>query len=156
MQFDTSEQRERFGAWLKQEMDRMAQHARRGEWLTGDFEGRLAWCIPGEMLIARFWEKDKPDAGLWLIGGRRMPLEHLRFEHAASAREAARQFVMKWQLQAAQLAEGQAGAGGDFAETAERLTQCAEFLYGLTTREEVWRETAETSDGRSVQGTLRN
>ncbi|MCG6872327.1 MAG: DUF4826 family protein [Gammaproteobacteria bacterium] len=154
MQFKTTAQREEFAAWVKQAIDHMADHVRRQELLAGDFRGMLAWSIPGEIAIARFWENENPDGGLWLIGGQ-VPVEHLRFEHAGSPREAARQFVMKWQLQAAQLAEGDSDSAVNFTDAAKRLTGCAEALYALTTHDKLW-EANLTAEGNSVRIPLQN
>ena len=99
-------------------------------------------ALPGLLFIGTVASKTDKDKAFWVISGD-IPTDHLELKQAATAREAAKHFALKWQLQAVRLAESQAVGRHDedprvFAAASTELTRKAEALYVLTEQDEHW------------------
>jgi hypothetical protein len=84
-------------------------------------EARPAWVLPFQILIGKIREQGD-DAGFWWFISGDLPTDHAESSVAASAREAARYFALRWQIRAA----NDADAGSQLAQRAEALYQLAE------------------------------
>lgn len=90
-------------------------------------EARPAWVYPQEIVIGQYRKTAVDTRFFWVIGGN-FPVDCIRGDLAATAREAARYFALKWQLDADRL------AGAD----ARVLQGYAEQLYELTDADPYW------------------
>lgn len=91
-------------------------------------EARPAWIMPFEFVIGQTRNSALDTTYLWVVGGN-LPSDCIGGNVAKTAREAARHFALKWQLDAARLVEPEAA----------RLVSCAEYLYSLTDEDARWR-----------------
>lgn len=89
-------------------------------------EAKPAWVLPGQILIGKLRERDNKGLFYWFICGD-LPTDSAPSSVASNAREAARHFSMKWQLDAERRSDG-----------ASVLVQRAEALYGLTEEPALW------------------
>lgn len=116
-------------AWIKQQMD--AAVPRLIELGLADavvFEAKPAWVFPYTLLIGQCRDRGRQRGFDWFICGD-APLSHVGHDKAATPREAARHFALKWQLDAAR--QGEAGA---------ELARKAEALYELVGEDSLWKE----------------
>jgi len=95
-------------------------------------EAKPAWAAPFQIVIGKIREMDKSKRFRWLICGE-VPTDHLDSTAAATPREAARHFAMKWQLDATRLQD--ASQRKDFAN---QLVTKAEGLYALVDDASLW------------------
>jgi hypothetical protein len=147
MAFKNEEELQAFAEWAKGELQRMAEHAHSSDLFHEEAVGHAVWTLPHRIFIGKVWPKSNRERAFWVISGTELPTDHIDAELAESAREAARHFSMKWQLQSARL-------GGmdedrpdvprddvDWHRISRTLQAQAEALYGLVEKEEVWRPT---------------
>lgn len=94
-------------------------------------EARPAWIMPFEFVIGQTRGSALDVEFLWVIGGK-LPIDCVHSNIAQTARDAARHFSLKWQLDAERL-------GG--AEAA-RLVSLAEYLYSIVDNDDYWRSSS--------------
>ena len=90
-------------------------------------EARPAWVLPFQIVIGQSRVSSNDTTFIWVIGGK-VPTDCLPSNAAKTAREAARHFSLKWQLDAERL---------DGAESTA-LVRTAEFLYSIVDNEDYW------------------
>ena len=113
---------EQLSDWTAQTLNNAVQELLdRGITDTPLVEAKPAWVFPFQILIGRIREQGD-DAGFWWFISGDLPTDHVESSAAASAREAARYFALRWQIRAA----NEADAGNQLAERAEALYQLAE------------------------------
>jgi hypothetical protein len=93
---------------------------------TAMVEGRIAWMLPFQFFIAEIRESVSDKPALWVIGGDKMT-DFLDIRLAATPRDAARHFSLKWQMMAAQ------------PDGNEVAAEYAELLYSLVEADDAWR-----------------
>ncbi len=116
-------------AWVKETLDCTVKELI----AQGLFEGivveaKPSWAFPGQILIGKIQDKGNQAGFHWFIGGN-LPTDCIASSVALTARDAARHFSLKWQLEA-----GKKGAEG------EELARQAEGLYELTDEPGLWKE----------------
>jgi hypothetical protein len=118
---------EELGAWIKQTLDQAVYDLMdRGAASSLVVEAKPAWVFPFQILIGKIRQQGHSEGFDWLICGD-LPTDALPSHVAASPREAARHFALKWQFDAAQ--QGAAGDG---------LAERAGALYELAEEEQLW------------------
>ena len=109
-------------------------------------EASPVWAMPDEILIAQVWNASKKDEFVWTISGEKFASDHIAGSLAASPREAARHFALKWQVDADHLLNLIKNKAPDektedqMQDQAAELTQYAESLYELTNLEDIWEQ----------------
>jgi len=148
MVFKDQQELEAYAAWVKGELGSMGDHVRSSDLFQGEAVGHAVWTLPHRLFIGKIWLKSDKDCAYWVISGSDIPTDHIEASLANSAREAARHFSLKWQLQGARLGnlENQGATGAaedemDWQKVAQRLQAQAEGLYALVEKEEIWRQT---------------
>jgi hypothetical protein len=68
-------------------------------------EARPVWISPYKVLIAKVWEASQKSNFIWTISGEAVITDHIAGNVAATPREAARHFSLKWQMDADRLLE---------------------------------------------------
>ncbi|MGB5622978.1 MAG: DUF4826 family protein [Gammaproteobacteria bacterium] len=147
MVFKNDEELQAYTDWTKSQLQNMAQHIRNSDLFEDEVMGHAVWTLPHRLFIGKAWSRSDRNRAYWVISGVDIPSDHLELDVAETARDAARHFVMKWQLQSARLEQlGEKGdAPGeedvDWRQVANGLRGQAEGLYGLVEKEEIWRPT---------------
>lgn len=107
------------------------------------------WMVPNEVLMAKVWAVNAESDFVWTLSIDKFLADFIAGSLAATPRDAARHFSMKWQLDADRLVNvGQKGAASKEAQEgiqmyANRLIGYAEAIYELTLRDEQWDELPE-------------
>ncbi|UCC13795.1 MAG: DUF4826 family protein [Gammaproteobacteria bacterium] len=148
MVFKNQQELEAYADWAKVELRGMADHARNSDLFQEEAVGHAVWTLPQRLFIGKVWPKSDRDRAFWVISGVDIPTDHIESSLAETAREAARHFSMKWQLQSARLGDlreqdESAGPESDveWDQVAGKLRAQAEALYGLVEQEDIWRQT---------------
>lgn len=89
-------------------------------------EAKLVWCLPFQILVGKIRDHGDETRFWWFITGD-LPTDYVDSSAAASAREAARYFALRWQIRAA-----------NDAEAGSMLAKRAESLYELTEDDRLW------------------
>ncbi len=137
-----AEQLAAYEAWLKKELDSHVTHLFKHGVIEGKVQVGVMWALPGRLCIGMVVSTTDKSKAFWVISGD-VPTDHLALKQATSAREAAKHFAMKWQLQAARLVESQSVGRSDddpklWNETGSTLTRKAEALYALAEDDTHW------------------
>jgi len=109
-------------------------------------EASPVWAAPDEILIAQVWNASNKSEFIWTISGQKFATDHIVGSLAATPREAARHFALKWQVDADHLLNLIKNKAPDEKTTkqmqdqATELTQYAESLYELTNLEDIWEQ----------------
>jgi hypothetical protein len=133
-------------SWYKGVLDGVVRDMLKAGAVVGAaIEASPVWAVPNEILIARVWAAGQQNSFIWTIAGERMITDHIAGAVAATPREVARHFSLKWQLDAERLyqiarrKDVPAVAGKQIETYAGRIIQCAERLYDLASHEDIWR-----------------
>jgi hypothetical protein len=147
MAFRTQEQVDAFESWAKAQIDAMGRHAHTSGLVDAEAVGRMVWAVPHKVFLGKVWPKNERNASHWVIAGESLPTDHIEARLAASPRDAARHFALKWQMESTRLADlsGQDSTPGgeirsevDWARIGETLERQAELLYAFVERDDVW------------------
>ena len=116
-------------AWVKETTGRAVKElTAQGVLESVLVEAKPAWAFPGQILIGKVRDQGDRTGFYWFIAGM-LPTDCIASSVAPTARDAARHFSLKWQLEAAR--KGEEG---------EELARQAEGLYELTDQPELWKE----------------
>ncbi len=145
MAFQTQKELDAYTDWVKDEMRGMVKHVRDSDLFTEEVMGHAVWTLPHRLFIGKVWPEGNKERSYWIIAGQGLPTDHVEAALARDAREAARHFSMKWQLQSAQLEKlaesGDKDPGVDWQSVSGRLQRQAEGLYQLVENEDMWKMT---------------
>jgi len=109
-------------------------------------EAKPVWISPHKILIARVWEASQKSDFIWAIAGEKAVTDHIPGNMAATPREAARHFSMKWQMDADRLLDitkkrpTVEGTQENMEAYTKQMIQYAESLYDLAGRDDVWQQ----------------
>lgn len=148
MVFKNQQELEAYAEWAKTELKGMADHARNSDLFQEEAVGHAIWTLPHRLFIGKVWPQTDRNRAFWIISGVDIPTDHIESSLAETAREAARHFSLKWQLQAGRLGDlrdqeetGSADNDIEWEKVSGKLQAQAEALYGLVEQEEIWRQT---------------
>lgn len=114
-------------AWIDALLEATIRELTDNDVVKGEFiEAKPAWSLARQLLIGKIREQGEVARYIWFISGD-IPTAVADSSVAATPREAARYFALRWQLRAAQ---------GD--ERAEELATDAEKLYRLVEQDDLW------------------
>jgi hypothetical protein len=147
MAFKSEQELEAYAEWAKDELRGMAEHVRSSDLFHEEVMGHAVWTLPHQVFIGKAWPQSNRNQAYWIISGPQLPTDHIDAGLAESAREAARHFSMKWQLQSGRLGALDEPAGEqpeddvDWKKISATLQAQAEALYGLVEKDELWQPT---------------
>ena len=119
--------REELAAWVKQNFDKAIEDLIDSNVVESLLlEAKPAWVFPFSILIGKVRENGHAGDFLWFICGEG-PTDSIPGSCAASPREAARHFALKWQLDASR-----------DERLNEELSERAGALYQLADDEKLW------------------
>lgn len=132
-------------AWYKRLLDNVVSEMLRAGAVSGAaVEAAPIWVVPQQILIAQVWGAGQKNNFIWTIAGDGAILDHIAGPVAATPRDAARHFALKWQMDAEQLrrvAQRKTASQHDAKQIsayADRIVECSERLYELAGRDDVW------------------
>ena len=135
------EMEEALRKWIKQQLDSGVQDLMdKGLYNSITIEAKPAWVFPFGILIGMAREQDQRSGFDWFISGD-FPTDHVHSTVAETARDAARHFVLQWQLAAKRQEVGSDGDGStneNAPEPDETLVERAQSLYELVEQDELW------------------
>lgn len=132
-------------SWYTKLLDNVVKEMIRLEAVSGAaVQASPAWMIPNEMLIAKVWAVSKEHEFIWTLSVDKLISDYIAGSLAATPRDVARHFSMKWQLDADRLVDFERSKGSGkkaekrMKEYSNKLIQHAETLYDLANRDEAW------------------
>ena len=134
--------REQLNAWTKKQLDASVRKLMDlGVIDSMVVEAKPAWVLPFQILIGKIRAHGHAKDFEWFICGE-LPTDFLESSVAATPREAAKHFAMKWQLEVARHkdlpAQDSPGPVLQLSESGSQLAETAEALYELTDDEGLW------------------
>lgn len=136
-----------FSKWYKTLLDAIIKEMVRVKAIPDiNVEAKLAWALPHQMLIAQVRVPGSANEFIWVISGLGVATDHIPGNLAASPRDAARHFTMKWHMDADRLktlVERKAVVVNpevDREAYANTLIGYAEDLYDLVSNDELWKQ----------------
>lgn len=148
MVFKSDEELQAYAEWTKGQINGMADHIRSSDLFQDEIVGHAVWTLPHQLFIGKAWSKADKSKSYWIISGENVPTDHIDVAMATTAREAAKHFSMKWQMQSARLEQlgnaddaGESSDDVDWTQVAGGLQAQAEALYGLVENDEAWKTT---------------
>lgn len=132
---------EELDTWIRQQVElAVAEFLRLGTVDSPLVEAKPAWVFPLKVLIGKLREQRGGQQYIWFICGD-VPFDYISSSVAESPRQAARHFVLKWQLNAerarsAMTGKGVATQGVD--QPPDRLESAAELLFELVSENALW------------------
>lgn len=134
-------------AWYKSLLDQVVQEMIRLKAVTGvAVQAAPVWMVPYEILIAKVWSINNEHDFVWSVSVDKLIADYIAGSLAATPREVARHFSLKWQMDADRLlsrehnklaVEKQDARMQDFSN---KLIRHAETLYEMANRDDVWQE----------------
>jgi len=134
-------------AWYTSLLDQVVKEMIRVKAVEGAaVQASPVWMLPNRMLMAKVWAVTKESDFVWTLSIDKLIADFVAGSLAATPREAAKHFALKWQMDADRLTNfGQSEASGKkdeqrMQEFSAKLIEHAELLYDLTSRDEAWEE----------------
>lgn len=142
MDIQTDEGKRELLAWVTGQLQAQARHVVQKKLVTGSkARAYAAWALPGKLCLGRIVSVNDKAQAYWVISGD-APTDELQLKLAATPRDAARHFALKWQMMAARLGDArkpaQSAKPETWTEVSDKLAWTAEALYRLTTEDEHW------------------
>jgi hypothetical protein len=132
--------------WVKNQLQSAVRElTEQGLFNTAMVEAKPAWVFPFGLLIGMIREQGEASSFDWFITGD-FPTARVHSSIASTAREAARHFALKWQLEAKRLENSdQAPAAAESSQnadgkTSEQLVEMAQSLYELVEQDSLWQQ----------------
>jgi hypothetical protein len=130
--------------WARSELDRVVKEVlNAGIFQGARVEARVAWTLPGAVLIGQIRENIDKSGFRWVVAGPDVPLDHVQGDVAATPRDALRHFCLKWQLGAEKVHEASQNdpdTGEHYRAKAEQLQKQAEDLYEIVESDQFWNQ----------------
>jgi hypothetical protein len=121
--------------WIKEQLDRAVEEImNRGIFDEQIAEARPIWSVPQKVMIGQVRIPSEPKSFIWVICGD-FPTDVIGSATAATPREAARHFSLKWQMDATRQTDASATA---------LLTDKAEELYAIVEEDRLWQAPDES------------
>jgi hypothetical protein len=141
----TDTDNEALKAWFKPLLDAVVLDLQARNVVAGTaVEASPVWMFPYKILISKVWGLGQKNRFIWTIAGEAVVTDHIPGNMAATPKDAARHFSLKWQMDADRLiALGNtkrtvAGTQQHMGDYANKLIRNAEALYDLTEHDEIW------------------
>jgi hypothetical protein len=132
--------------WYVRQLDAVVKEMIKSGVVSGvAIEAAPVWALPFKILIAKVWNANEKSRFIWTISGERVTTDHIDGKTAQAPRDVARHFALKWQVDAERLGNfsGQGAPAQDsrthMKDYAGRLVENAEYLYELSTRDDIWK-----------------
>ncbi len=136
-----------FKTWYRTLLNAVVQEMVRVEAISGEnIEAKPFWAIPLRILIGQIRVQGAQEF-IWVISGPDVSTDHIDGNLAASPRDAARHFAMKWQMDAERLntlVKQKAEVVNpevDREAFANTLIGYAESLYDIVNNDDFWDQT---------------
>jgi hypothetical protein len=142
---NSEEQKEALRAWFKPVLDNVVKEMLARKAVVGTaVEASPAWAFPNKILIAKVWGMGEKSRFIWTISGDEVITDYIAGNMAATPKDAARHFALKWQMDADRLLSlgnknvPMADTKEHMGSYAQKLIKDAEALYELTERDLGW------------------
>jgi len=137
--------KEQLKNWYKPLLDNVVQEMLKRKAVAATaVEANPVWVFPFKILIAKVWGMGEKTRFIWTISGEDVITDHIPGKLAATPKDAARHFALKWQMDADRLlalGKNKKPGGGSqesMGNYANKLIQNAESLYDLAERDDIW------------------
>ncbi|MEP2652302.1 MAG: DUF4826 family protein [Paraglaciecola sp.] len=103
-------------------------------------EAKAAWVLPFQILIGKIRAQTQPEEFTWIVCGN-LPTDYVGGSVAATPRDAAKHFSLKWQLNASQIQaknNHETSVKQEKDDDANNIINHAEALYELAQNDSLW------------------
>lgn len=160
MAFKDPAELEAFTKWVQGQINAMGRHAHTSGLVATEATGQMIWAVPHEVFIGKVWPAQNRRTTYWVVAGEGLPTDHIAAELAATPRDAARHFALKWQLESVHLSslsepersartDADASRRVDWTQIGTTLKRQAELLYGYVERDDLWATETNAADTHS-------
>lgn len=140
-------------SWFTKLLDQVVKEMIRLKAVTGvAVQAAPVWAVPNDLLMAKVWAVGKESDFVWTLSVDKFIADYVAGTLAATPRDAARHFSLKWQMDADRIqgvANSKSTSKKDkkrMHDYSARLITYAEMLYDLSGREEVWKEQVSSNE----------
>lgn len=144
---EANAEKEALEAWYKPLLDQVVKEMIRIKAVSGvAVQATPAWMVPNDILIAKVWGIDSEADFVWTISVDKLIADYVAGSIAATPRDVARHFSLKWQMDADRLASLEkvkapvANTDASMQAYSKKLIRYAETLYDLAQRDDAWDE----------------
>lgn len=134
-------------SWYTELLDQVVKEMIRLKAVTGvAVQATPVWAVPQDLLMAKVWGVGKENDFVWTLSVDKFIADFIAGSLAASPRDAARHFSLKWQMDADRILgveKSNTASKKDrkrLRQYSNRLIRYAETLYDLSNRDEPWQQ----------------
>lgn len=143
---NSQDQREVAESWMRETFDTAVNNLIGIGVVEGEMaEAKPVFVLPLKLIIGQLRSIDDATHFTWVICGD-LPTDHISSTVAATPRDAARHFALKWQLNAARFEDPEARKSMGLDESIDWQAQCekvmarAEELYEIAASDDLWQD----------------
>lgn len=144
---DADAKAEALKTWYTRLLDQVVKEMIRVKAVTGAaVQASPVWMVPNEVLIAKVWGVANESDFVWTMSIDKLISDYIAGSLAATPRDVARHFSLKWQMDADRLVNFDQKTAPDkktderMQDYSNKLIQYAETLYDLANRDDAWEE----------------
>jgi hypothetical protein len=134
-------------SWYKSLLDQVVKEMIRLKAVTGTaVQATPVWMVPHQILIAKVWGIGHENDFVWSVSVDKLIADYVAGSLAATPRDVARHFSLKWQMDADRLLNLEKNklavekADASMQAFSTKLVEHAEILYDMANRDDVWQE----------------
>ena len=134
-------------SWYKSLLDQVVKEMIRLKAVTGTaVQATPVWMVPHQILIAKVWGIGHENDFVWSVSVDKLIADYVAGSQAATPRDVARHFSLKWQMDADRLLNLEKNklavekADASMQAFSTKLVEHAEILYDMANRDDVWQE----------------
>lgn len=144
---NTDAEKQALESWYKPLLDNVVKEMIRLKAISGEaVQASPVWMVPNEMLIAKVWGVNRESDFVWTISVDKLIADYVAGTLAATPRDVARHFSLKWQMDADRLLNldkdrlAVEAVDPKMQDYSKKLIQHAEMLYDLANRDDAWEQ----------------
>lgn len=134
-------------SWYKSLLDQVVKEMIRLKAVTGTaVQATPVWMVPHQILIAKVWGIGHENDFIWSVSVDKLIADYIAGSLAATPRDVARHFSLKWQMDADRLLNREKSklavekSDSTMQDFSKKLIENAEILYDAANRDDVWQE----------------
>ncbi|MCH9694036.1 MAG: DUF4826 family protein [Gammaproteobacteria bacterium] len=140
-------ERKALESWYKPLLDNVVKEMIRIKAISGEaVQATPVWMVPDDILMAKVWGVNRENDFVWTISVDKLIADYVAGSLAATPRDVARHFSLKWQMDAERLLSlskdrpAVENIDPKVRQHSEQLVRYAETLYDLAGQDDAWEQ----------------